>query len=68
MPTTTKRSISPIHPTIRTPQNKNTTFPQTTLQSTVKPSATPKYSQIDYQTFMPATASRQTSKQTENDY
>ena len=67
MPTTTQRSISPIHPTIRTPQNKYTTFPQTTLQSTVKPSATPN-PQMDYQTFIPAATSRQTSKQTENDY
>ena len=32
-----KKNISPIHPTITTPQIKNTAFPQTTIQSTVKP-------------------------------
>ena len=35
MPLTTQRSISAIHPTITTPQNKNTAFPPTTIQSTV---------------------------------
>ena len=27
MPKTTKQSISPIHPTLTTPKNKNTVFP-----------------------------------------
>ena len=56
MPTTTQQSISPIHITLTTPK-KNTVFPQTTIQSTVKPS------QMDYQTFRPVTTSRQTNKQ-----
>ena len=29
------RKISPIHPTLTTPINKNEAFPQTTIQSTV---------------------------------
>ena len=33
MPTTTQQSISPIHPTLTTPQNKSTTSPQTTTKS-----------------------------------
>ena len=36
---------------------------QTTIQSTVKPSVFPNYSQMDYQTFKPVTPSRQTNKQ-----
>ena len=42
MPTTIQQSISPINPTLTTPKNKNTVFPQTTIQSTVKPSVIPK--------------------------
>ena len=41
MPTTTQQSISPIPPTLTTPKSKNTIFPQTTIQSTVKPSVIP---------------------------
>ena len=41
MPTTAQQSISPIHPTLTTPKDKNTVFPQTTLQSTVKHSVSP---------------------------
>ena len=48
MPATTQQNISPIHPTLTTPRNKNTAFPQTTLQSTVKSSVIPKYSQMDF--------------------
>ena len=58
MPTTTQQSISPIHPTLTTPKNKNTAFSQTTIQSTVKPSVIPKYSHMDYQIFKPVTTSR----------
>ena len=43
MPTTKQQSISPIHPTLTTPKNKNTVFPQTTIQSTVKPSVIQKF-------------------------
>ena len=63
MPTTTQQSFSPIHPTITTPQNKNTAFPRTTIQSTVKPSLASNYSKMDYQTFRPITKWRQ-KKQT----
>ena len=63
MSTTTQQSISPVHPTLTTPKNKNTVFPQTTIQTTVKPSVFPKYSQMDYQTFRPITTSRKTNKQ-----
>ena len=45
MPARTQQSISPIHPTLTTPRNKNTAFVQITIHSTVKPSVTPKYSQ-----------------------
>ena len=58
MPTTIQQSILSIHSTLTTLQNKNTAFSQTTIQSKVKPSVTPKHSQIDYQTFKPATTSR----------
>ena len=51
VPTTTQQSISPIHPNLTTPSPKNPTLPQVTLQSTVKPSVVPKYSQMGYQTF-----------------
>ena len=61
VPRKTQQSISPIHPTLTT--KKNTIFPQTTIQSTVKPSVIPKNSQMDYQTFRPVTTSRQTNKQ-----
>ena len=49
--TTLQQSISPIHPNLTTPRNKNSTLPQVTLQSTVKPSVAPKYSHMDYQTY-----------------
>ena len=65
MPTTTQQSFSPIHPTITTPQNKNTAFPRTTIQSTVKPSLASNYSKMDYQTFRPITKWRQ-KKQTKH--
>ena len=52
---TTQQSISPIHPNLTTPKPKNQTLPQVTLQSTVKPSVAPKYSQMDYQTYRPMT-------------
>ena len=32
MPTTTRQIISPIHPTLTTPHNKYTSFPETTSQ------------------------------------
>ena len=51
MPTTTQPSFSPIHPTLTTPHNKSTTFPQTTIQSIIKPYVTSKYSQLGYQTI-----------------
>ena len=63
MPATTQQSFSPIHPTLTTPKNNCTAFPQTNIQSTVKPSVIPKYSQTDYQTVKPVTTSRQTNKQ-----
>ena len=53
--TTTQQSISPIHPNLATPKNRNTTLPQVTLQSTVKPSIAPKYSHMGYQTYRPMT-------------
>ena len=43
--TTTQRSISPKHPNLTTPKPKTSILPQVTLQSTVKPSVAPKYSQ-----------------------
>ena len=45
MRTTTQQSISPIHPTLTTPHSKSTPFPQTAIQSTLKPSVAPKCSQ-----------------------
>ena len=48
IPTTTRQSSSPIHPALTTPHNKNTPFPRTTQQSTVKPSVGPKNSHLDY--------------------
>ena len=39
---TTQQSISPIHPNLTTPKNRNTALPQVTLQSTIKPSVAPK--------------------------
>ena len=53
--TTTQQSISPIRPNLTTPKNINTTLPQVTLQSTVKPSVAPKYSHMDYQMYRPMT-------------
>ena len=63
MPTTIQERNSPIHPTLTTPHNKNTIFPQRTIQFPVKPSVAPKFSQMDYQTFGPVTKSRQPNKQ-----
>ena len=53
--TIAQQSISPIHPNLATPKNINTTLPQVTLQSIVKPSIAPKYSHMDYQTYRPMT-------------
>ena len=60
--TTTQQSISPIRPNLTTPKNTNTSLPQITLQSTVKPSVAPKYSQMDYQTYRPMTKPSKTRK------
>ena len=60
--TTTQQSISPIHPNLATPRNTNTSLTQVTLQSTVKPSVAPKYSQMDYQTYRPMTIPSKTRK------
>ena len=60
---TTQQSISPIHPTQTTSYSKSIPFPKTTIQSTVKPSFVPKYSQMDYQTFRSIDKSRQSNKQ-----
>ena len=60
--TTTQQSISPIRPNLTTPKNKNTTLPQVTLQSTVKPSVAPKHSHMDYQTYRPMTKPSNTRK------
>ena len=49
--TTAQQSILPIHPNFTTPRPKNPTLPQVTLQSTVKTSVVPKYTQMDYQTL-----------------
>ena len=53
--TNTHQSISLIHPNITTPKPKTPILPQVKLQSKVKPSVAPKYSQMDYQTFRPMT-------------
>ena len=63
MPKTTQQSISPFILHLQLQKNKNTAFPQTSIQSTVKTSVIPKYTQMDYQTFKPVTTSRQTNKQ-----
>ena len=63
MATTTQQGISPIHRTLTTPRDKNTALPQTNIQSTIKPSVAPKYSQMDYQMFRPKRTSRQSNKQ-----
>ena len=60
--TTTQQSISPIHPNLTTPRNTNTSLTQVTLQSTVKPSVAPKYSQMAYQTYRPMTIPSKTRK------
>ena len=60
--TTTQQSISPIHLNLTTPKTKNQTLPQVTLQSTVKPSFAPKYSQMDYQTYRPMTKPTHTQR------
>ena len=51
--TTTQQNISLIHPTLTIPNDKNTTFPQTTLQLTVNSFVVPKNSQMDYQLYRP---------------
>ena len=53
--TTTKQSISPIHPNLTTPKPKTSILPQVTLQSTVEPSVAPKYSHMDYDKTNPQT-------------
>ena len=53
--TTTQQSISPLHPNLTTPRPKNSTIPQLTLQSTVKPSVVPKNSKMNCQTNRPTT-------------
>ena len=60
--TTTQQSISPIRPNLTTPRNTNTSLAQVTLQSTVKPSVAPKYSQMDYQTYRPTTIPSKTRR------
>ena len=60
--TTTQQSISPIHPNLTTPKPKNSTLPQVTLPSAVKPSVAPKYSHMDYQTYRPMTKPLKTRK------
>ena len=45
---TTQQSISPIRPNLTTPKHTNTSQPQVTLQSTVKPSVAPQFSHMDY--------------------
>ena len=60
--TTTQQSISPIRPNLTTPRNTNTSLAQVTLQSTVKPSVAPKYSQMDYQTYRPMTVPSKTRR------
>ena len=60
--TTTKQSISPIHPNLTTPKNTNTSLTQVTLQSTVKPSVAPIYSHMDYQTYRSMTKPSKTQK------
>ena len=60
--TNTQQSISPIRTNLTTPKNTNTSIPQVTLQSTVKPSVAPKYSHMDYQTNRPMTKPSKTRK------
>ena len=60
--TTTQQSISPICPNLTTPKNTNTSLPQVTLQSTVKPSVAPKYSHMNYQTYRLTTKPSKTRK------
>ena len=62
MPTTTQQSISPIHPTLKTPRKEHCISTNNyTIDS--ETFSYPKYSQMDYQTFRPVTTSRQTNKQ-----
>ena len=60
--TTTKQSISPIHPNLTTPRPKNPLLLQVILQSTVKPSVASKYLHMDYQTYRPMTKPSQKRK------
>ena len=60
--TTTQQSISPIRPNLPTPKNTNTSLPQVTIESTVKPSVAPKYSHMDCQTYIPITKPSKTRK------
>ena len=64
LPITTKRSISPSHPTLTTPHKENNIFfPPTTLQSTVTSSVVPKNSYVNYQLNGPITKKRPPNKQ-----
>ena len=68
LPRTTQQSISPFHPALTSPNNKNKTlFIQTTLQSTVKTSVNAKYWQMHYQTHRPIIKWRQSTKQKHTD-
>ena len=60
--TTTQQNISPICPNLTTPKKTNTSLPQLTLQSTVKPSVAPKYSHMDCQTYRLMTKPSKTRK------
>ena len=60
--TTTQQSISPIRPNLTTPKNTPSSLAHVTLQSTVKPSVTPQYSQMDYQTYRPMTVPSKTRR------
>ena len=51
-----------MRPNLTTPRNTNTSLAQVTLQSTVKPSVAPKYSQMDYQTYRPMTVPSKTRR------
>ena len=60
--TTKQQIISPIYTNLTTPRNTNTSLTQVTLQTTVKPSVAPKYSNMDYQTYRPMTKPSKTRK------
>ena len=52
---TTQQSNTTIHPNLTKPKPKTSLLLQVTLQPTVKPSVTPKFLHMDYQTFRPMT-------------